>query len=53
MRMRVDSTAMAVVLLVAAFAGGLAAAGESVVGPRPQSVDDRWILDPPGITVET
>ncbi len=53
MRKRRAATATAAVLWVVALAAGPAAAGETVVGPRPQSVDDRWVLDPPGIKVET
>jgi quinoprotein glucose dehydrogenase len=38
---------------MAVLATAPAAGGETIVGPRPQSVDDRWLLDPPGIKVET
>ena len=37
-------------LVTAALA---ASAGEPIVGPRPQAVDDRWLLNPPGVKVET
>ncbi len=30
-----------------------ALAGETVQGPRPQAMDDRWLINPPGIRVET
>lgn len=32
---------------------GPAAAADLIVGPRPQPVDDRWVLNPPGIKVKT
>ena len=30
-----------------------AAAQDIIVGPRPQAMDDRFVMDPPGIEVET
>jgi quinoprotein glucose dehydrogenase len=49
--MRVTGVAMAVA--AALFAATPAGASETVVGPRPRAVEDRWILEPPGIRVET
>ena len=41
------------VIAVLMLGMGAAVAGETVAGPRPQSMDDRWILEPPGINIET
>ena len=40
-------------VLAALFGGAPTTAQQIIRGPRPQAVDDRWILDPPGITIET
>lgn len=41
------------VIVVAMLHMSAANAGETIAGPRPQAVDDRWVLAPPGVKVET
>ena len=46
--------ALTAALLIALCVGAIAAAAqETIVGPRPQTMDDRFVMDPPGIRVET
>ncbi len=49
---RIVKTILATALM-ATLAMAAPAAAEPTIGARPQAVDDRWLLHPPGIEVET